>query len=75
MMTAITLVQFIRVEETMTGMTTLGTNKAVWPAPIEERFFALFLRTVFLKKIRQTESFLELDCILRHRKSLYISST
>jgi len=52
-------------------MTTLRTDKAVWPSVLEEQGSALLFCSVQLLKLLQTEAFLELNFVFRHDNSSF----
>jgi hypothetical protein len=52
----------------------LGTDKAAWPAPAEQRLLALLPRSVPGHEFAQTHASLELHLVLRHRPTPLKSS-
>ena len=66
MMATVALIQFTRVEATIVGMAAFGAKESVGPAPIEQRFGAFILGSVFFEENRKAQSFLKLYGVLLH---------
>jgi len=72
-MTAITLLQLVGGQLTASIMTTVRTFEAIGPAPRIEGVKAFSFSTVVFEEFVETEPFLELNLVARHRYILFVS--